>query len=88
MLSVKEKERIIAKYKVHSKDTGSSSVQVALLTAEIKALANHLKKHPKDHHSRRGLLRMVLRRKRLLEALRRESPRRYGALVKKLGLKK
>ena len=88
MLTAQEKSKVAAKYKLHSKDTGSSSVQAALLTEEISRLAGHLKKNPKDHHSRRGLLRMVMRRKKLLDALRRESSRKYHVLTKKLGLKK
>lgn len=88
MLLPKEKEKIIAKFKIRTKDTGSDAVQAALLTEEIDRLASHLKKHPKDHHSRRGLLRMVMRRRRLMDSVRRESTRRYNVLVKKLGIKK
>ncbi|MBI1974920.1 MAG: 30S ribosomal protein S15 [Parcubacteria group bacterium] len=88
VLLPKEKQKVIAKFKLHTKDTGSASVQAALLTEEINRLASHLKKHAKDHHSRRGLLRMVMRRRRVLEAVRRESTRKYNVLVKKLGIKK
>ncbi len=88
MLTPEEKEKIIKKYKIHDKDTGSPEVQVALLTEEIKRLLNHLKKHPKDLHSKRGLLKMVVKRRKLLRFLKEESTRRYNALVKKLGLKK
>ncbi len=88
MLTPEEKEKIIKKYKIHNKDTGSPEVQVALLTEEIKRLLSHLKKHPKDLHSKRGLLKMVVKRRKLLRFLKEESVRRYNALVKKLGLKK
>ena len=88
MLTPEEKEKIIKKYKIHDKDTVSPEVQVALLTEEIKRLLNHLKKHPKDLHSKRGLLKMVVKRRKLLRFLKEESTRRYNALVKKLGLKK
>lgn len=69
-------------------DTGSPEVQVAILTRRITELTEHLKTHSKDHHSRRGLLRMVGRRKRLLEYLRREDIERYRALIAKLGLRR
>ena len=88
MLTPEEKQKIIEKYKLHKADTGSAEVQIALLTEEIKKLLKHLKKHPKDLHSRHGLLKMVIKRKRLLKYLERESKRRYNSLVKKLGLKK
>ena len=88
MLTPQEKEQIIKKYKLHEKDTGSPEVQVALLTEEIKKLLGHLKKHPKDLHSKRGLLKMVVKRRKLLRFLKEESIRRYNALIKKLGLKK
>jgi small subunit ribosomal protein S15 len=88
MLTTEEKTKIISKYKLHGKDTGSAEVQIAILTEEIGRLADHLKKHEKDHHSRRGLLQMVIKRKRLLDWLRRESSRRYNALTKRLSLRK
>ena len=87
-LTTKEKEKIISKYRIHNKDTGSYEVQIAIFTEEIKRLSSHLKKHPKDNHSRRGLLQMVSKRKRLLDYLKEEYPKRYSALVKKLGLRK
>ncbi|MBI4132759.1 MAG: 30S ribosomal protein S15 [Candidatus Sungbacteria bacterium] len=87
MLLTKEKTKLIAKFKAHEKDTGSSEVQIALLSEEIKRLAGHLKKHPKDNHSRRGLLGMVAKRKKLLDYLRVATPPRYAAMAKKLGLK-
>ncbi len=88
MLEKQEKEKIIKKYKLHEADSGSPEVQVALLTEEIKGLLLHLKKHPKDFHSKRGLLKMVSKRRKLLSFLKEESVRRYNSLVKKVGLKK
>ena len=88
MLTQQEKLRIIEKYKVHEGDTGSPEVQVALLTEEIKRLILHLKKSPKDFHSKRGLLKMVSKRRALLNYLKEESTRRYNAVLKKIGLKK
>lgn len=88
MLTQKQKTKIIGSYKLHRKDTGSAEVQVALLTEEIKRLVKHLKKHAKDNHSRSGLLKMVSKRKRLLDYLNRESEKRYSSVIKKLGLKK
>jgi len=88
MLTPKEKEELMKKYKLHDKDTGSPEVQVALLTEEIERLLSHLKKHSKDFHSKRGLLKMVAKRKKLLNYLKKESKRRYNSLVKKIGLKK
>lgn len=88
MLKQKEKTRIIGKHKLHEKDTGSSEVQIALLTEEITRLTKHLKKHEKDNSSRRGLLKMVAKRKSLLDFLARENADRYQKLIKTLGLKK
>ncbi|MCD6410588.1 30S ribosomal protein S15, partial [bacterium] len=79
---------IIKKFQSGKKDSGSVEVQVAILSEEIKKLLNHLKKHPKDLHSKRGLLKMVTKRKKLLRYLQRKSTRRYNSLIKKLGLKK
>ncbi len=87
-LAPKEKSKIIEKFKSHEKDTGSPEVQIALLTEEITQLAEHLKKHPKDNHSRRGLLGMVARRKKFLDYLKETNTRKYNAVVKKLGLKR
>ena len=87
-LPTKEKAKVIEKYRVHEKDTGSSDVQVAILTEEIARLTGHLRKNPKDNHSRRGLLGMVAQRKKLLDYLKEEDLRRYGRLIKKLGLKR
>lgn len=87
-LSAKEKTKVIEKFRSHEKDTGSAEVQVAILTEEINRLTDHLKKNPKDNHSRRGLLGMVGRRKKFLDYLKAGSARKYGAVVKKLGLKR
>lgn len=88
MLITKAKQKIIEKYRLFEGDTGSSEVQIALLTEEIKHLANHLKKNPKDVHSRRGLLKMVSKRKALLNYLASEDEKRYTSIIKKIGLKK
>jgi len=88
MLRLKEKTKIIDKFKTHDKDTGSSDVQAAILSEEIGRLAAHLKKHRKDNHSRRGLLGMVARRKKLLDYLSRADPKRHAEVVKKIGLKR
>ena len=88
MLTLEEKLKIIKKYKLHEADTGSPEVQIALLSEEIKTLHLHLKKHPKDFHSKRGLLKMVLKRKSLLNYLKGENARRYNNIIKKIGLKK
>jgi len=88
MLSQREKERIIKKYQIHDKDTGSPEVQIALLTEEINKLVFHLKKHKKDFHSKRGLLKMIGKRRALLRYLQREDPERYEKFIKKIGLKK
>ena len=87
MLHAKEKSKIIEKFKSHGADTGSTEVQLAILTEEINQLTGHLKKHPKDNHSRRGLLGMVARRKKLLDYLAKTSVRKYNSVTKKLGLK-
>jgi len=88
MLKIKKKLKVIEKHQVHDTDTGSVEVQTAILSEEIDALAKHLKKHPKDNHSRRGPLGMVSKRKKLLNYLAKEDEKRYNNLVKKLGLKK
>ena len=87
-LKTKEKTKIIKEVSVHDKDTGSSEVQVALLSKGIDKLVLHLKKHPQDIHSKRGLIKMVVKRKKMLAYLKQESEKRYTALIKKLGLKK
>lgn len=87
MLDKDKKQKIIAKYRTHAGDTGSPEVQIAILTAEIQELIDHLKTHRKDHSSRRGLLRKVSERRRLLRYLQRENLESFGKLVKSLGLK-
>lgn len=82
------KETIIAKHAKHDGDTGSPEVQIALLTARIQTLTDHLKTHKKDHASRRGLLQMVGRRRRLLDYLKREDIERYREIIAKLGLRR
>ncbi len=88
MLTTKKKAVIIKTTALHDMDTGSPDVQVALLSRQIDELARHLKKNPKDFHSRRGLLQMVADRRSHLRYLETSNKRRYNALVKKLGLKK
>lgn len=88
MLTKKEKDKIIEKHKTHDADTGSPEVQIAILSAEIKRLTGHLKDHKKDFSSRRGLLRKVGLRRRLLRFLQKDNPKSYEALAKKLKLKK
>jgi len=87
MLKPRKKLNIIKQHKIHDKDTGSSEVQIALLSERINELTNHLKKHPKDNHSRRGLLIMVSKRKKLLDYLKNKDEKRYGKIIKELGLK-
>lgn len=82
-----EREEIIKKYQIHEGDRGSAPVQVALLTARINDLRSHFDNHKKDHHSRRGLLKMVGRRRRLLEYLKRTDLERYRGLIADLGLR-
>jgi small subunit ribosomal protein S15 len=87
MLSKDKKQKIIKKYQLHEGDTGSSEVQIAILSAEIDELVEHLKLHHKDHSSRRGLLRKVGERRRLLRYLKKENQASYEELNKKLKLK-
>ena len=87
-LSIEEKRVIIEKYRVHDSDTGSPEVQVAILTERINYLTEHLKTHKKDHHSRRGLLKMVGRRRALLDYLKDADIERYRAIVERLGFRK
>ena len=88
MISKESKAEIIAKYKRDEKDTGSSEVQIALLTERINELTEHLKVHKKDNHSRRGLLKMVGKRRNLLNYLAKKDVNRYREIVAKLGLRK
>ena len=88
MLTQEEKDKLIKEYKLHDLDTGSPEVQIALLTEEIKRLLLHLKKHAKDFHSKRGLLKMVSKRRTLLNYLKKEGLKRHIAILRKIGLKK
>lgn len=87
MLTKTQKDNVIAKFKQHKDDTGSPEVQIALLTAEIEDLTGHLKEHKKDHSSRKGLLKKVGQRRRLLRYLAKEDPKSYLKLTKALSLK-
>ena len=88
MLTTRQKGLVIKKVQRHEKDTGSTDVQVGVLSRSIDELTKHLKDHPKDHHSRRGLLKMVSRRRRLLGFLKESNIRRYNKIVRELDLKK
>lgn len=88
MLNTKEKAKIIKKYQAHETDSGSASVQIALISKEIKELSSHLKKHPKDNHSRRGLLKMVSRRRKLLSYLKENDSDIYEKVIQDLNIKK
>lgn len=88
MIPTKEKQKLIKDVQVHETDTGSPEVQVSLLSEEIARLTDHLKTHQKDNHSRRGLLKMVSKRKALLDYLNHTDKKRYNGIVKKLGLRK
>lgn len=87
-LAPEAKNELISRYRQHKTDTGSPEVQIALLTRNIAQLTEHFKVHKKDHHSRRGLLTLVARRRRLLDYLKRKSPERYKALILSLGLRR
>ena len=87
MIEKDKKQSIIEEYKTHEADTGSTEVQVAILTARIRALPEHMKGHKKDFHSRRGLLIMVGKRRRLLQYLRNKDFGRYQTLIQRLGLR-
>ncbi len=82
------KQRVITEYRIHDKDTGSPEVQIALLSTRIEYLTEHFKTHKKDHHSRRGLLKLVGRRRRLLDYLKRSDVERYRKVVSSLKLRK
>lgn len=83
-----QKQSIIQEYKLHDNDTGSPEVQIALLTERIDYLTGHFKVHKKDHHSRRGLLKLVSRRRRLLDYIKGKDEDRYQALINRLGIRK
>lgn len=88
MLSQEQKQQVIEQYRVHEGDTGSPEVQIAILTSRIIYLTEHLKEHKKDHHSRRGLLKMVGHRRRLLNYLHANDIERYRTIIAKLNLRK
>ncbi len=88
MITKEEKDKIIKDSQVHKKDTGSADVQVSLLSENINKVLEHLKEHSRDLHTRRGLLKMVIKRKRLLGYLKKKDPKRYEELAKKLNFKK
>ncbi|HEY0590237.1 MAG TPA: 30S ribosomal protein S15 [Thermoanaerobaculia bacterium] len=83
-----QKTEIISQYKVHESDTGSPEVQIALLSNRINYLTDHFKSHAKDHHSRRGLLKLVGQRRRLLDYLKKKDAERYRSVIDKLGIRK
>ncbi|MCL6488765.1 MAG: 30S ribosomal protein S15 [Alicyclobacillus mali] len=87
MLEADKKKEIIAKYKLHDLDTGSPEVQIALLTERINSLTEHFRVHKKDHHSRRGLYKLIGRRRNLLNYLRKTDVNRYRQLIESLGLR-
>ncbi len=86
--ATEKKSQIVEDFKTHTSDTGSSQVQVALLTERIKELTEHFKIHKKDHHSRRGLLKMVSRRRKLLDYLKRRDINEYHKVIERLGLRR
>lgn len=88
MLDVEKRKGIISNFQLHASDTGSPEVQVALLSARIAYLTDHFKEHKKDHHSRRGLLKLVGQRRRLLDYLKNKDLERYRAVIQRLGLRK
>jgi small subunit ribosomal protein S15 len=88
LIAAQQKKTVMDGYRRHESDTGSPEVQVALLTERINELSEHFKTHKKDHHSRRGLLRIVSQRRRLLDYLRRTEPARYQELIQRLGLRR
>jgi small subunit ribosomal protein S15 len=87
-VSNERKAEIISNFRVHDSDTGSPEVQVALLSDRINYLTEHFKTHAKDHHSRRGLLKLVGQRRRLLDYLKKKDANRYAELIRKLGIRK
>ena len=87
-LATDSKKQVVATYRVHKTDTGSPEVQVAILSQRILQLQDHFKTHAKDHHSRRGLLSMVARRRRMLKYLKSRNPERYKTLIQSLGIRR
>ncbi|MFA4916522.1 MAG: 30S ribosomal protein S15 [Syntrophales bacterium] len=88
MLDTEQREKIIGNFQLHEKDTGSPEVQIALMTARIVYLTEHFKAHKKDHHSRRGLLKLVGQRRKLLDYLKKQEMERYRTVLQRLGLRK
>lgn len=88
MIQVEKKTALVAKFRTHEKDTGSPEVQIAILSERINELTEHFKSHKKDHHSRRGLLKMVSQRRRLLDYLKGKDQNRYKKLIDGLGIRK
>jgi small subunit ribosomal protein S15 len=88
LITTQRKSELVAEHRTHETDTGSSEVQVAILTERIKQLTEHFQTHKKDHHSRRGLLKLVSQRRRLLDYVRKSDPQRYQALISRLGLRR
>jgi len=88
VLTLERRKELIADYRLHEKDTGSPEVQIALLSARIEYLTEHFKAHKKDHHSRRGLLKLVGQRRRLLNYIKEDDVERYRNIIKSLGLRK
>ena len=87
-LNLEQKTTIITDYKLHEKDTGSSEVQIALLTKRVTYLTEHFKTHSKDHHSRLGLLKLVSKRRKLLDHLKKKDVSRYQSIILKLGIRR
>ncbi len=87
-LKTTKKKKIISSFQAHKKDTGSAEVQVALLTEKVKELTKHLKTHKKDFHSRQGLFRIVGTRRRLLDYIKKDQPKKYNSLIKQLKIRK
>ena len=87
-LHTEKKQEIVSNYRLHDKDTGSPEVQIALLSNRITSLTEHFKTHQKDHHSRRGLLKLVSRRRHLLDYLKKKNVERYRDIIKSLGIRK
>jgi small subunit ribosomal protein S15 len=88
LITAQLKQELVSQFRTHDRDTGSPEVQVAILTKRIGELSEHFKTHVKDHHSRRGLLRLVSQRRRLLDYLKGFDPARYRALIERLGLRR
>ena len=88
MLDVQKKQELIGEFRLHDTDTGSPEVQIALLSERIKYLTDHFKVHKKDHHSRRGLLKIVGQRRRLLDYVKKNDVDRYQNIIKRLGIRK